>query len=193
MDLSYDKCSFEVVSGEVMISDPCYSVPTWCQGTVKARNGIWSPDAQIVSIDGWGTRVVELVACHEDYFEIDQAHFMDEGPAPVWKLLSINVGVDSGQCGIFDLSHYRDDAAAKDAYRLTKTSIGQGRDGKGEDWYGLCCDRTLSFYKWGTIPYGVVSSSGVGDGSYDAYAVMDGDEAIAIKIVYIPIEIKELD
>ena len=188
MNLSYEKCSFEVVSGEIMISDPCYSVPTWCHGTVKARNGEWSPDVQIVDVGGWGHRVVELRACHEDYYEIDQKHFMDEGPAPKWEKLDIDVGVDSGQCGIFDLSHYRDDLVVADAYRITKSSIGAD-----DEWYGLCCDRTLSFYKWGLIPYGVVSSSGCGDGSYDALAVMHAGEAIAIKIIYIPIGVKELN
>ena len=34
----------------------------------------------------------------------------------------------------------------------------------------MCCDRTLS-EDWGVLPLGVVSSSGIGDGSYPTYGV----------------------
>jgi len=187
MDLSYDKCQFEVVSGKVMISDPCYKPETWCQGSVEAANGQWFPGTQIVNLGGWGHRVVELHAHHEDFCRDSFKREMGELPPAEWEHLPIDVGVDSGQCGIFDFSHYRDDKVVEGAYRLTKSSIGAD-----DEWYGLCCDRTLSFYKWGIIPYGVVSSSGCGDGSYDAYAVKNAaGDAIAIKIVFIRVEVLE--
>lgn len=193
MDFSYDKCQFEVVSGELMISDPCYTKGTWCQGSVEAKNGQWFPGAQVVNIDGWGHRVVELHAHHEDFCRDSFERDMGELPQAEWERLPADIGVDSGQCGIFDMKHFRDDKVAEEAPRLTKTDIGRGDGEEGGEWYNLCCDRTLSFYSWGLIPYGVVSSSGVGDGSYDAFVSRNAaGEVIAVKIVYIPIEVKEL-
>ena len=193
LDLSYEKCSFEVVSGELMISDPCYSEGTWCQGTVKARNGKWSPNVSVVDVDGWGHRVVELTACHEDFLQEESDRYLNDGKPAKWEVLRIEVGVDSGQAGIFDRKYFRDDKVAKDAYRLTEKDICGGDKEKGGEWYSLCCDRTLSFYSWGIIPYGVVSSSGYGDGGYVAEAVMRDGEAIAVKITFIPIEVRELE
>jgi hypothetical protein len=193
LDLSYDKCEFEVVSGELVISDPCYSEETWCQGVVKAKNGKWYPNAETVNMEGWGNRVVTLVAGHEEFWSYMSDDYKEDFIPPVWEKLPFSVGVDSGQAGIFDFSHYRDDSVVKEAYRLTKTHIGQDREGSGGDWYGMCCDRTLSFYKWGLIPYGVVSSSGLGDGMYSAFAVKnDEGEVIAVKIIFIPVEVKEI-
>ena len=192
-DMAYDKCQFKVISGKLTISDPCYTKDTWCAGEIVAENGWWFPTVQIVSMGCWGDRVVELCAKSELYFKKFGADYEDDYVPPVWNDTGIDVGVDSGQCGIFDSQHYRDDSMVEGVYRLTKSDIGD-RDGEGESWYGLCCDRTLSFYKWGIVPYGCVSSSGCGDGSYTAFAVKDYDgNAIAIKIIYIPIEVKELN
>lgn len=34
--------SFDVHSGELIVSDPCYSLGTWCQGKLEnVRNGEW--------------------------------------------------------------------------------------------------------------------------------------------------------
>jgi hypothetical protein len=40
------------------------------------------------------------------------------------------------------------------------------------------CDKTLSDNMWGAYGYGVVSSSGIGDGSYDLYTLIDNDEKV---------------
>ena len=42
------KNEFEVVSGEIVCSDPCYEIPTWCQGIVKAKNGTHTHVSELV-------------------------------------------------------------------------------------------------------------------------------------------------
>jgi hypothetical protein len=53
------------------------------------------------------------------------------------------------------------------------------------DWYEICCDKSLSNIGAGVINYGVVSSSGYGDGGYDTYAVYNQDgKVVGIKIIF---------
>jgi hypothetical protein len=95
---------------------------------------------------------------------------------------TIDVGVDSGQAGIFDKSSFKNDSLIeKDpefhhAYR---------RDKPGGRWYAACCDITLSEEEAGVLLGGVVSTSGYGDGGYDCFVVKSGDEVVAVKIVFI--------
>lgn len=53
----------------------------------------------------------------------------------------------------------------------------------GEPWYNANCDILSKMA--GVIPYGTVSSSGFGDGSYYCYYIEDNSEIVAIKIVFI--------
>lgn len=42
---------FEITSGKMIVTDPCYSKGTWCAGVLDAKNGIW--DAYVgVSYEG---------------------------------------------------------------------------------------------------------------------------------------------
>ena len=66
--------------------------------------------------------------------------------------------MDSGQAGIFDASHYDDDSIFREKAACNY----------GTEWYNHCCDITLSWPCAGVLPYGVVSSSGFGDGGYPA-------------------------
>jgi len=84
--------------------------------------------------------------------------------------IEMDGGVDSGQFGFFDKDFYRNDEAAKD---LKKYDFGRDREGEGEEWYGACCNHTLSEESWGVLPQGAVSSSGFGDGSYPVFGEKD--------------------
>lgn len=89
---------FEVKSGKLVVSDPCYNRDTWCMGFLdNVRNGKWF--AAILKMnagDGWGERVWELAA------------FTKGGsPSGDWEKTDIDVGVDSGQAGIFDDGEYQ--------------------------------------------------------------------------------------
>ena len=80
-----------------MVSDPCYGLNTWCQGVL---DNILSGEYECVvehSDEGeWGTRVSAIEVRHKDYK--DKFIIMDPE--------SFEVGVDSGQAGIFDYEYY---------------------------------------------------------------------------------------
>jgi hypothetical protein len=166
--------SFEVVSGKVRITDPCYSPDTWCSGELKnVRKGRWKAQAFTKEVPGWGNRVWEL----EVFAESGSLDFT------VYEKLKFEVGVDSGQAGIFDSSHYQDATIVPKDARVAEYI-------KDDKWYAMCCAASHNENTGlgaGVVPYGVNSSSGFGDGSYDAYAKYDPltKEVIAIKIIFI--------
>ena len=138
--------SFECKTGTFVVSDPCYGEAVWCRGELtNVRKGKWQAFAIIEDKGDWAGRVVQLHAAHEETRPVF-AEGSIEG-----KKADFVVGVDSGQAGIFDKDHYKG---------------GHSGDKECDDWYKLCCDKTLSEAQAGVIPFGVVSSSGYGDGSY---------------------------
>lgn len=133
------------------------SDPCYDGGTHEepALNGTWVAKVDKSNVGSWGTRISKLLVHHEGW----------NPAANGLKGLRITVGVDSGQMGVFD--------AAK---------FGGGDD---EDFYGLCCDATLTQRGCGYVPMGFVSSSGLGDGAYDGIVWKDGGKAVAVEIVFL--------
>lgn len=162
--------TFEVESGRLMISDPCYHKGTWCQGELKnVRNGSWNATVVETNEGEWGVRCAELIATHVNAPNIGR----------IWAKQDIDVGVDSGQAGIFDSEHYRLNDDENDyEYQGDKLT-------PNDPWYCMCCDRTLNSPGAGVIPFGVVSSSGFGDGSYRCFVREENDEIVAVKIIFI--------
>lgn len=90
-------------------------------------------------------------------------HHEDFNPAdPRIKSETTGFSVDSGQAGVFDLAHYG-----------------------GEVFYDLCCKKTLSKRQWGYLDSGFVSSSGYGDGFYDAEILRVGGKAVCVELTFI--------
>lgn len=112
---------FTVESGTIRISDPCYTKDTWCAGTVKAKNGVWEGEVILSDEGNWGMRVAHL-----------RARLKNAGGAvfDTSRELDIDVGVDSGQAGIFD------DAKYPDGERT-------GEYGDLSTFYGKACAQTL--------------------------------------------------
>lgn len=149
---------FEVTDNVLVISDPCYEPGTWCMGQIlDVKPGIWTAQIGICHNKKWGDRVAYLATCHKDcpdktLLTEHEAHF--------------GVGVDSGQAGIFDRAHYQDQAVVSDV----PDPISDDR------WYNFCCHQTLKTeHNAGVIPYGVVSSSGYGDGGYTCHFFSTGE------------------
>ena len=167
--------TFTNESGKLRVSDPCYVKETWCAGVLDAKPGQYR--AFSVRCQQEPGYISRLLVCHED-------HLAPLPGSSLWKLQDIDVGVDSGQAGVFDERYYRDDTTVSDSDRSP--------DGyticEDEPWYSICCDRTLSIDKAGVIPFGAVSSAGYGDGSYSCFAVKKNDEVIAVMIEFIPEE-----
>jgi len=141
---------FEVTGNVLTVSDPCYEPGTWCAGEIPdAKPGIWEAHIGIRHDKKWGDRVAYLAACRK---ECPNKKLLAEYPAP------FEVGVDSGQAGIFDRAHYQDASVVTPVPNPIS---------KEYPWYSACCHQTLKTeHQAGVIPYGVVSSSGMGDGGY---------------------------
>lgn len=143
---------------KVVVSDPCYDIPTWCQAVIEnVLPGVYYPDVDIEDRPGWGRRIGEIRAVHEDYMGSKIASIN-------WKKHPADIGVDSGQCGIFDFDHYRNDM---ESYDLPLAFGPNWASEPGDDWYQRMCSLTLEGIGWGVFPHGMNSSSGYGDGSYD--------------------------
>ena len=147
---------------KVVVSDPCYEIPTWCQAIVDGvKPGKYYVHAHKLDIDGWGERVCALVAIHEDH-EFSNI-YLDLNPN--------EIGVDSGQAGIFDFDSYRNDGHINLIPRVLEEPFRSWRSENetGCDWYDHVSEYTLSDESWGRYEYGTMSSSGIGDGSYSLY------------------------
>jgi hypothetical protein len=113
----------------------------------------------------FGMRVAVLVAVHEDYIA---SMNMD------WEPYDGCVGVDSGQCGIFDDTVYPTDEKSGGEYDDENS------------FYGECCKLTLGDDQGGILKSGngVVSISGYGDGSYKLLCQYHEGERVALMVDY---------
>ena len=180
---------FEINSGAMVCSDPCYTTDIWCMKTVNnVKNGTWLAHSNLDTVGDWGERNVDLTVHHAD-------HKIDE---TAWEQIPGTFGVDSGQFGFFDRDNYRKAESVKDMpkYNFGGQFLTDESDPDGEIWYTACCKITLDNPEsWGVLPNGVVSSSGFGDGSYTVYGIKDTRSAnleyIAFRVVFI--EQEEMD
>ena len=87
-----------IVLGEkVMVSDPCYGLETWCQGVIEnVLRGEYVCKVGYSDEDEHGTRVADIEVIHKSFFGKFLEYYPEE----------FEVGVDSGQAGIFDYEYY---------------------------------------------------------------------------------------
>lgn len=162
--------SFNIESGKMVISDPRYELSGNCQillGSVK--RGRWVSNIEKREIANWGKRVCSIEAIHFDHRK-EELDWEDVG----------QIGVNSGQVGFFDTKHYQDDSVVPTSF--------EGSLCPDEPWHSLCDAVTFDGYqlKAGTIPFGVVSSSGFGSGGYPAYVAKDAEgTVIGVRVVFI--------
>ena len=160
---------------EVYVTDPCYSVPTWCQ--TKLTNVL--PGEWVVSMiydeHGGSNRNAELFLIHKDHQAAKDLSYDWFG----------DFGVDSGQAGVFDAASYRSDSAAEAINPPWIDFVLPGRDQDGDAWYEKMCKFTLGESGWGAYDAGVVSSSGYGDGMYPIYGAEVDGKVVALQLVFI--------
>lgn len=123
--------------------------------------------------DDWSGRIAYL---HIRHTSVDPAEFNETNFQIVEGL---DVGVDSGQAGFFDLEAFKLVAATGETKR---------RDGSAfEVFYEACGEQTLHGDGWGPVnSMGVVSSSGFGDGGYRCYVRRDEEgQVVEARIIYI--------
>lgn len=150
---------------KVVVSDPCYEIPNWCQAVIRnVRKGTYRVQCTRKEFDGWGERNTKLMVTHEK-FEPNNLR---------WSLSNHAIGVDSGQAGVFDFKTYRVDS---DNVPMGKGDISfftiEDGDDSAEKWYQKMCSYTLSDEGWSIYPQGAVCRSGIGDGSYELWIARD--------------------
>jgi hypothetical protein len=120
------------------------------------RTGQWQSTIERQHFGSWGNRIVRLTVNH-----------VDGGNGPE-ETADFEVGVDSGQAGVFDDRFYSGDSDSDDGF------------------YDECCRLTLSKKGAGVLAHGAVSTSGLGDGGYEAYFNRDANgKCYSISIVFI--------
>ncbi|MGG1442415.1 DUF4241 domain-containing protein [Brevibacillus laterosporus] len=160
--------TFQITSGTLVVSDPCYECQQGISGIVEeAAIGTWIGLIDQIDTGDWGERCAYVCAYHKS-IDIEQV--------TNWEACDFIVGVDSGQAGIFE----------HQIYRVDDSVIGETRFMPEDRWYSSCCDQTLGEPKAGVINGGVVSSSGFGDGGYEAFIAKNAEgKVIAVQIVFI--------
>lgn len=109
---------------KVMVSDPCYGLGTWCQGVLEnVLPGEYDCNVEYSNEGDWGIRVSAIEVTHESC----------RGRFIALECEDFEVGVDSGQAGIFDYEYY-----AK--YHKDATE----EEHVDDDWYSMVCDLTLT-------------------------------------------------
>lgn len=152
---------FIVESGTIHVSDPCYDQRDG-GFTISATKGEWNASVNTSNSKGIASITATLKG----------------SKGGKWSRMS-DVGVDSGQMGIFDSKFYR-----KDSERGTIplpdfcTPKRLKEEGPGEEFYGACCTLTMNTFSAGTLPHGAVSSSGWGDGLYPLYVKTDAEDNV---------------
>lgn len=110
------------LGNKVRISDPCYDADTWCAGTLEnVLEGKYDCYSQSIDTGSWGVRIASIEVRHKDYGDVEPVEVQD-----------IDVGVDSGQAGIYDLDYFL-----------------KAREDKGgeDEWYWRVCDCTYKAVK----------------------------------------------
>ena len=131
------------------------------RGIFLQKNGIWNAVSYTSEEGSWGRRIARIEARHKDAID------------GTWKKHKAEIGVDSGQAGIYDSK----------IYPQGKT----GDYGGCDTFYGRCCDITLKEPGADIIDEGgIVSRSGFGDGGYDLEVQYDGKEVVAARVTFIP-------
>lgn len=146
----------------VMVSDPCYKVGVWCQGEV---NNVLEGEYNVFISEDDG-RIKELIVSHDNYSEIEAEDINIEQP--------FEVGVDSGNAGIFDYKYYCDTHEEDDI-------LDEWYDNMHAKLFDNECSKNWLFFR----KHGVITSSGYGDGCYYCYTAERNNKVMAIKIVFI--------
>lgn len=169
------------LSEEVMVSDPCYQVPTWCQHVLtNVLQGYYQPFCKIQDEGTRGDRNAILLVVHENH-QFDDLKWE--------RVKGAHIVVDSGQAGIFSLPTYRNNDHIEFQEHPQEGTWLYGKMGThdGDKFYDLMCGLTINTKDgWGGYDSGVVSSSGYGDGSYDLYVAKNNDgKIVGISIVFL--------
>ena len=193
---------------KVIISDPGYNMDTWCIGILNdVLPGTYKCFYEIIEDNSWGRRIASIEVKNKDYEFYDFSENLD-----------VEIGVDSGQCGIYDYDYFKQNNQKEDWYdKICNLTYIEEENPNYKNFYEskYYFDQDIDDLKW--IKYQkyvddeeisrmffsrfaadtfedkcLVSSSGYGDGLYDAFVERNNDgKIIGIKIIFIEEEYME--
>jgi len=158
-------------AGKVVVSDPGYDRSAQCiQTDFPVKPGRYQVFVAFSDEGEFGQRVAALTLYHEDY--------MQQELGMEWQEALTSIGVDSGQCGIFDDTIYPQSREHPD----------------NRPFYEECCTITLTGDRTGILQSGkgAVSSSGYGDGCYTLSVIKRDGENIALLLDYDLVKMRRL-
>lgn len=184
--------SFDIDNNKIVISDPSYEFDektykhdTWKLNALisNAKKGKWQAWLYQHNYKKGGKRNAVLYAIHASI--INENDTPDKIKNQKWEKI-MDLGVDTGQIGIHDINHFRNDLDANNK-KLAEYIKPDDMKDPGEKWYAMVCAVTYNDNpsNAGIIPYGVVSSSGWGDGIYELYSLTNENNVIGLKIIFI--------
>jgi hypothetical protein len=151
------------LSDKVIVSDPGYDRGLWCMKTdFPVKSGRYK--AQVVYIDDgdFGVYVSGIMLVHEEYEQMQLTG---------WEDVDADIGIDNGQCGIFDDAIYPQTENHPD----------------NEPFYDECCELTMGEKQAGLLKSrrGIVSSGGYGDGLCALRTISQDGEHVAMMLEFI--------
>ncbi len=186
----------------VYVSDPCYSLGTWCQALVenlKPGKYIGYMKKADFGPGGFGgIRVTDIWITHIDHSHLYPVKILDK---------TIDIGVDSGQAGIYDKEYYEKQHTPKlnenwydkqfdliyeydiDGNKYIKPYLKINWKTGKDEWISSGQERRDGI---ALDKKGVVSFSGFGDGSYNLYARKNKEgQIIGLRINFIDLREEE--
>jgi hypothetical protein len=159
---------FENQSGKVTIGDPCYNKDAECTiNKVVAQQGMWN--AYILT-DIKTMKRQSLFVHHKDYPVKSNA---------VMGHLFRRAMVDSGQLCVHDSRHWGKKAAVPKGFMSDVVLKFECDD----PWYEMHCKITLYTEDHaGVTPFGAVSATTYGDGSYFVSAMKKNGKLVALRV-----------
>lgn len=144
-------------SGKLVVSDPCYTLGTWCQAVLEnVKPGMYSCE---VEHEENSSRVKSVRIAHMDHKNISPGNFEP-----------YDIGVDSGTAGFLPFEDFK----------------GRGPDDESEDWYMRVTDPAINEpMSCGITENCFVSSSGYGDGGYRLFSGKSEDEIVSLELKFI--------
>lgn len=187
MSKNYVSLGKITLGNEVMVSDPSYKAGIWCQAKLNnVLEGDYVVIVQKVNTEDWGVRNSKLMVIHQDY-----ENRLDKERVK-WIVHPSEIGVDSGQAGIFSMETFRNDNV--DIKTPEKTYDGRTFEfpveEEGDAWYQKMCRMTLANLEssYGTYTNGVVCTSGLGDGGYVLNVINDTEGKIVAMCIDFQVE-----
>ena len=166
--------------GKFLITDPCYLSRSHFIDTLTVKKGVWKTAIVTTVCKDWGYRIGCLLIYHEFYMNPSKNPSkiisLEDLWAIQWHPDDLGASVDSGMAGFFE-----------------KLPLNKDKQ------YEECCGITLSDTGAGIVSNGIVSHTGLGDGSYPCYSRHNkkGEAEIAVldylDLVPIMAERKKLD